>query len=305
MRRSTAALIISVLFHLLLLQIFFLLGLYAPEVKKSKPKDEQRIKVSLKERPQVKKDALVKNQQKEPEIAPPMPKGKQLKELVKEPVTLPPDRQPIKRPEPITKQPVKRKEPPKPPAKSVSSPSKPTETVPQRPTPIVKKEKVSQQDENLTKVPKKPESNKLYAMLSKARQPEATDAQQKVTKTRSSLVNENIKEAYGDVFGKLSAGEQKYILDNQEIMRRITQEVLTRVGRVNIPHNLRVNTSNIIEFDLYPNGDISEVRFIDKSGFYILDDTTTETIEYAYSRYPRPEQKTLIRYKVGYYLRGY
>jgi len=262
MRRSTAALIILVPFYPILLLLFFLLGHYAPEVNKSKPKHGQRIKVSLKERPRAKKDALVKNRHQEPEIAPPMPKGKRLKELVKEPVTLPPDPQPIKRPEPITRQSVKRKEPPKPPSKSVSGPSKPTETVEQTPFPIVEKQARSQQEENLTKVPQKPESNKLYATLCKARQPEETSSQQKVTKMRNSLVNENI------------------------------------------PHNLRVNTSNIIGFDLYPDGDISEVRFIDKSGFYILDDTTTETVEYAYNRYPRPEQKTLIRCKVGYYLRS-
>lgn len=303
MRRSTAALIISVLFHLLILLLFFLLGIYTPEAKKERPKAEKRIKVSLKERPKTKNEALVKNKVKEPPIAPPMPKGKQLKKLVKKPVRLPPHPKPVERPKPITKQPVTRKEPPKPVTKQPPRPKEPSKKRPApRPTP---KKVVSIKEVNLTKAPKKPESNRLYAMLSKAQRPDETSKQKRVTKTRSSLINEDMKEAYGDVFGKLSAGEQKYILDNQEIMRRITQEVLTRVGRVNIPNNLRINSSNIIEFDLYPNGDISEVRFIKKSGFYVLDDTTTETIEYAYSRYPRPDQKTLIRYKVGYFLRGY
>ncbi len=124
------------------------------------------------------------------------------------------------------------------------------------------------------------------------------------TKQKKQLIS-SIKDAYGESFGELSPGEQKYILDNQEIMRRITQQVLNRVGRVNIPRDMRVNSSNIVEFYLYPNGDITEIEFIDKSNFYILDDTTKETIEYAYSKYPRPKQKTRIRYKVGYYLRGY
>ena len=120
-----------------------------------------------------------------------------------------------------------------------------------------------------------------------------------------SSINQNIQELYGDTFGELSAGEQKYILDNQEIMRRITQKVLTRVGSVNLKGNLRVNADNIVEFYLYPNGDISDIRLIKKSGYFVLDHTTEETIEYAYAKYPRPDQKTLIRYKVGYYLRGY
>jgi len=128
---------------------------------------------------------------------------------------------------------------------------------------------------------------------------------EKVSTERESKVLSNIKDAYGDSFEELSLGEQEYILKNQEVMRRITQQVLNRVGRVNIPRDMRVNSSNIVEFYLYPNGEISEIKFIDKSNFYILDDTTKETIEYAYNKYPRPDQKTRIRYKVGYYLRGY
>jgi len=88
-------------------------------------------------------------------------------------------------------------------------------------------------------------------------------------------------------------------------MRRITQQVLNRVARVNIPRDLNVNRSNVIEFYLHPNGDMSGFRFISKSGYYILDDTTKETIEYAYSRYPRPKETTLIRYNVYYNLARY
>ena len=114
----------------------------------------------------------------------------------------------------------------------------------------------------------------------------------------------DFKEAYGEAFGKLSAGEQQYIIDNQEIMRRITQEQLNRLAPVNIPRNLRINTMNIIEFYLHPNGDISGLKVISPSGQQILDDTSTQTVEYSYHRYPLPKQKTLVRYKVGYYLGG-
>ena len=88
-------------------------------------------------------------------------------------------------------------------------------------------------------------------------------------------------------------------------MRRITQQVLTRVARVNLKSNLNVNRSNTIEFYLHPNGDMSDFRFLEKSGYYTLDDTTKETIEYAYSRYPRPKEKILIRYNVYYNLAQY
>ncbi len=61
---------------------------------------------------------------------------------------------------------------------------------------------------------------------------------------------------------------------------------------------------NIIEFYLHPNGDISGLKIVDASGYEILDDTSLQTIEYSYHRYPLPKQKTLVRYKVGYYLGG-
>ena len=304
MKRSTAALIIAILVHILVAMLFWLIGFYAPKPDPRKEvKPEQRIKVSLREPVTQVKESPNTTRKKQPEIAPPMPKGNQLKKLVQEPIAVPADPQPVQKPEPVVQQPVL----PKTPAKPVE----PVETT--RPLPP-KEEHIVVADRNVTEAKQEPEkektvpkeSSKLYAMLSKqSSNPRATAPAARQSHVRESRISENVKEAYGDMFGTLSAGEQKYILDNQEIMRRITQETLNRVGRVNVPHNLRVNTSNIIQFYLHPNGDITDIELVSKSGFYILDDTTRETIEYAYSRYPKPEQKTLIRYKVGYYLRGY
>jgi outer membrane biosynthesis protein TonB len=284
--------------------LFWVLGFYAPKPEPKKElKPEQRIKVSLREPVKKVKESPNTSRQQQPEIAPPMPKGNQLKKLVQEPLVVPADPKPVQKPKPVVQQPVKPKEPAK--------PVKPVEKT--KPLPP-KQKHIVVADRNITKSSKEPEkkkevpkeSSKLYAMLSKqSSNPRATTQTSRQSNVRESRISENVKEAYGDMFGTLSAGEQKYILDNQEIMRRITQETLNRVGRVNVPNNLRVNTSNIIQFYLHPNGDITDIELVNKSGFYILDDTTRETIEYAYSRYPKPEQKTLIRYKVGYYLRGY
>lgn len=294
MSRSTAAFLIALMFHLLIILIFLLLGLYMPAAEKIEPTKEHRIKVSLKERPDVTKDAAVKNKSR-PTEQKLMPKGKQLKEITKKPFKKYKPKPPVKPQPPVTKIETKKPEPKKP--KSEPLP-------PEKPYIPVKEMPVAEADVNVTE-PTKKEHDKLYSMLSKkVATPEQTEQTTRSSKRQSKLLS-NIKEAYGETFGELSPGEQKYILDNQEIMRRITQQVLNRVGRVNIPNDLRVNSTNIVEFYLYPNGDISEIKFVEKSNFYILDDTTKETIEYAYSKYPRPEQKTLIRYKVGYYLRGY
>ena len=141
----------------------------------------------------------------------------------------------------------------------------------------------------------------MYALLSKKQK---TKTEVKHKKQSGTHIGKDFQEAYGEAFGRLSEGEKKYIVDNQEVMRRITQEQLNRLAPVNIPRNLNINTSNIIEFYLLPNGDISGLKLITASGTEILDDTSLQTIEYSYHRYPLPKQKTLIRYKVGYYLGG-
>ena len=86
MNRSYFALFVALLIHLLLMLVFWFLGSIAPDIKKPQKPKENRIKVSLKEMPKKeKKDAgeIEKVVKKEQIAAPPMPKGSQLKEIVK------------------------------------------------------------------------------------------------------------------------------------------------------------------------------------------------------------------------------
>ena len=280
MKRSLSALLLAIILHVVILLLFVALFVFIPKTPKTMPKKEERIRVSLKERPEVRRDAVVDNT-RPPSKTPTLPKQKQVKKIIAKPLIT------------VKKSLPKPKKPPKPPSKKmpVAVPTPKREPIPPKKPYITAK-----------KAPA-PEHSSLYDLLSA---PVTTTSKEHNTPKRgANRINQDIQELYGETFAKLSQGEQKYILDNQEIMRRITQRVLNRVGRVNLTGDLHVNSSNIVEFYLYPNGDISDLRLIDKSGYYLLDRTTKETIEYAYAKYPRPEQKTLIRYKVGYYLRGY
>lgn len=284
LNRSSFALLVALLIHLLFLLIFWILLTSSSAMIKPKPKKEERIKISLKDLPKKhKKSGLNKHKPKPQKIAPPMPKGKQLKKIVKPKKT---------HKKPTLNKPKKLSKPKKKPKPKVEP------LPPQKPfIPLVEKKT---KDVNKTK-PKKVDPM-AWMFEDKSKQ------EKKVTKKSSasaSSINNNIKELYGEEFGKLTPGQQKYIIDNQEIMRRITQQVLTRVARVNLPRDLNVNRSNIVEFYLHPNGDMTDFKFLHKSGYYVLDDTTKETIEYAYSRYPRPKEKTLIRYNVYYNLAKY
>jgi periplasmic protein TonB len=277
MSRSSAALLIALLLHLLIIAAFLLFGYFAPLPEPKVKAPEHRIRVSLQERPEAKRDALIKNDRPIEMPAPPMPKGKQLEKLVKKPLM------------PVPEKPHRTLEP-------VIAPSEPAPKPPKE-VPLPK-------PETHIAVPKTPE-DKLYSKLLRSTVSTQPEKEAQEQRQRQSRISEDIKEAYGDSFALLSAGEQKYILDNQEIMRRITQETLNRVASVSIPRSLRISSDNLVEFYLHPNGDITDLKLVKRSGFYKLDDTTVETIEYAYSRYPRPDQKTLIRFRFAYYLQGY
>lgn len=278
MYRSSFAFFVALLIHFVLLFIFWLLGTLAPQMSNPEQPKENRIKISLKEMPVKAKDSgMTKETPKPTPIAPPMPKGSQLKELVdKAPVKYEPKQIKTKlNPKPVVKKPLPKAQP-----KNIPEPT-------------------NKKFIELHKEKKKENDPLAWIKEDKS----AQEVENKEIKTENgSSINQNIKELYGDDFGKLTPGQQKYILDNQEIMRRITQEILTRVASVNLPRDLNVNRINVIEFYLHPNGDMTDFKFLKTSGYYVLDDTTKETIEYAYSRYPRPKEKILIRYNVYYNL---
>jgi len=288
LNRSSFAFFVALLIHIVIFLLFFSLISYIPSVKSHPKTQEKKIKISLKELPKkYKKSGTTKKKIKPKKIAPPMPKGSQLKKIVKKP--------PVKYKPKQPKRKQKLNKPKKPSHKTVQKVVKKTAPIPP------KKPYIPLLEPKPRKEKKQEKKKDPLAWMYEDKSNEEKKQSDK-EKLQGSNLSQNIKELYGEEFGKLTKGQQKYILDNQEIMRRITQEVLTRVARVNIPRDLRVNSTNVIEFKLHPNGDMTDFRFLKKSGYYILDDTTKETIEYAYSRYPRPKETTLIRYNVFYQL---
>jgi len=297
---------VALLIHLLLLLIFWILGTIAPEIKKTEKQGEKKIKISLKEMPKKHKETdVVKKEIKPSPVAPPMPKGEQLKKIVKKPpVKFKPEQ---KQNTPVLNKPQVKKE-------EIKKPVEKTKPIPpEKPyIPLLEEKVLEEKKIELEKKIKELEKKKIELEKKKSAtdwmyedKSEEDDKQKKKKNYNGGNISQDIKELYGDEFGKLTKGQQQYIIDNQEIMRRITQQVLTRVARVNLKANLNVNRTNVIEFYLHPNGDMTDFKFLHKSGYFVLDNTTKETIEYAYSRYPRPKEKILIRYNVYYNLARY
>jgi len=103
---------------------------------------------------------------------------------------------------------------------------------------------------------------------------------------------------YGEEFFALSAGEQHYIIDNLQRIRKINEIVGTRLLRERPDDEIDPDDSNVVEFYLNPDGTISDLHLQKNRIGTALDELTLQTITLAHTKYPKPEQKTLIRIRV-------
>lgn len=117
-----------------------------------------------------------------------------------------------------------------------------------------------------------------------------------------SFNNSNMKEInelYGEEIFSLNPNERKFIEDNLKDIGKITQRYLKYPQ---IAGRMGQSGYNVVEFYLYPNGDISDLKIIRGSGHTMLDKNSLHTVEIAYKDYPYPKVKTKIRIRVMYQL---
>ncbi|WP_299549778.1 TonB family protein [uncultured Helicobacter sp.] len=108
---------------------------------------------------------------------------------------------------------------------------------------------------------------------------------------------QQIKDLYGIEFGSLSPNAQKFIKSNLDKIGKITQRYLRYPA---VAGKVGQEGDNIVEFYLYPNGDITDLKLLHSSGYTLLDDNSLHTIRIAYKDYPYPSEKTKIRIRVMY-----
>lgn len=112
----------------------------------------------------------------------------------------------------------------------------------------------------------------------------------------------DIEELYGEEFGDYGLAEQEFLVNNLRNIGRITQRYLQYP-----PSAIRLGQEGLsaVEFFLYPNGDISDLKIIVSSSYMLLDRNSERTIEIAYKDYPHPSTKTRIRIFVNYGIHYY
>ncbi|WP_072681872.1 TonB family protein [Arcobacter sp. LA11] len=104
---------------------------------------------------------------------------------------------------------------------------------------------------------------------------------------------------YGEEYNSFTKVQKVYLQKNLKNIGRITERYLKYPA---IAVRTRQHGMNIVQFNLHPNGNISDLRLSHSSGHSSLDKNTIETIEYAYKDYPRPKTVTKIKIYVSYNL---
>lgn len=122
------------------------------------------------------------------------------------------------------------------------------------------------------------------------------------SKAAPSDVKAEILDLYGDELGDYGLAEIDFLLNNLRDIGRITQYHINRRGYPQGAKLLNQQGKNIIEFYLYPNGDISDLRVVSSANSIILDNDMMTNIKIAFKEYPRPTTKVKIRFFMTYTL---
>lgn len=144
------------------------------------------------------------------------------------------------------------------------------------------------------KASKDPLANALMGSGTSMFRPKASNA--------SGYGDRMIKELYGKEFDGFSDTQKQFIRANLGAIHRITQMTLTYHGYPEVAVRTGQQGTNVVSFDLHPNGEITNLRLRRPIGYAALDDNTLEVIRIAYKDYPRPSKTTKIVFYVQYRL---
>ncbi len=101
----------------------------------------------------------------------------------------------------------------------------------------------------------------------------------------------------------MSRSQRRFIDENLRRIIQISQRTLNYLGYPPEAARFGEEGTNVVEFWLHPNGDISGLHLRRRLNSSSLNRQTIEVIKTAYMNYPRPKTKTKIIIYVRYRLR--
>jgi len=126
-----------------------------------------------------------------------------------------------------------------------------------------------------------------------------------VASSSRSYPSKKIQKLYGQTFHTFTPTQKEFIKNNLNEIQRITQNLLTRRGYPEGAGRNGQQGTNVVSFNLHPNGDISDLRLQRRIGSRPLDENTLSLIRSAYKDYPYPSTTTKIVFYVSYSIYGY
>ncbi|DAB40932.1 MAG TPA: hypothetical protein CFH81_01125 [Sulfurovum sp. UBA12169] len=150
--------------------------------------------------------------------------------------------------------------------------------------------------------PKSPISKASKDPLANALMGSGTSMYRATKSNNSNQTGNMINQLYGREFDGFSQVQKEFIRDNLGTIHRITQNTLSRNGYPDVAIQTKQEGTNIVSFNLHPNGDITNLQLKRPIGYAALDENTLEVIRIAYKEYPRPAKTTKIVFYVQYLL---
>ncbi|PAF42413.1 TonB family protein [Helicobacter sp. 11S02629-2] len=114
---------------------------------------------------------------------------------------------------------------------------------------------------------------------------------------------EDIADLYGEKFGNMSLEDKKYIVDSYMLNGQVFQYYANRLGYPSIAAYFGQQGVGVVEFTLYPDGHISDVKIIKSSTFSAIDDQIIELVKLAAKDLKRPPKPIPIRLRGNYFIR--
>ena len=301
-RRKLLSLSLSILIHLTIFLV--LIWVTRESEKELASSGARRVELSLKDFVTPPPAKPTPPQPKTPPT-PPKPPQKQAQKPVEKPAEKIVEKEvPKPEPKPVEKKPVPKSKPaPKPKAKP-SPVKKPVAKPKPKPKPLPKP-RPKPKPKPVPK-PKKttPESALAGALGApavpqQASQP-STPKPPSIDQINNTMSDREFHALYKDEFDHFTPDQKKFIRSNLNRIQAITQHYLTMRGYPPFAAQQRMQGVNVVEFYLWPDGDITDLKVISSSGFGVLDDNSLDTIRTAYKDYPRPKEKTKIRFYIHY-----
>ena len=122
--------------------------------------------------------------------------------------------------------------------------------------------------------------------------------EQKEVQKLDKITQQYIK-LYGEEYFNFSKETKKFLKENLNEIGKITQQYIRYPS---IAIKTKQEGTNVVEFILKSNGDITNLRIIGSSDYSVLDKNTLKTIKIAYKDYPKPKKDTPIKIFVLYSL---